>query len=62
MLVGEYPRMLAEAHAWTYRHTELQARILTEARERKFLMRLPEFLMRVRVCTEAHAHIFLLKV
>ena len=47
--------MLAEARSRTNRHTEVQARMLVEARSWKYLLR-------VRACKEARDCIFILKV
>ena len=55
--------MLIEARARTNRHTKLKSRMSIEARtrmikealERTFILRVREFLMIVRACTEARA-------
>ena len=55
--------MFAGARARTNRHTEVQARILAEARARMIMeAHARKFLPRVRARTEARARIFILKV
>ena len=54
ILAGARAHMLAE-DLEQKKHMEVRDRIIVEAHAGKFLLRVREFILRVRACTEAHA-------